>query len=169
MSATFESLQIQSRPGTTGNAGSVGTTTFTADQNGATVTAPAHMRRDSNIYHDRLMFQREILAASVDNAIVIIREGRWQLAFASYLPRVAGSGGAATVDIKVATGTQAPASGTTQLGAALDLVGTADTLQQAALIASPTVIGPGDRVVADLTGTLTSVVGCLTIELKRVG
>jgi len=160
----FSSVEIVQSAGTTG----AGTTVVELDTNGVEVTAPAVLVADDNVIEPYVVLTKDILAGSVDNALFTSSVHRYQVAYMSYLPRVAGSGGAATIDLTVCTGTQAPASGTTQLLAALDLVGVADTLQQATIIASPTVISPGMRVAYNLTGTLTSVVGLLTVYLKRI-
>ena len=161
----MESLQIMNRPGD--NTG-VGVTAVQLDLNGAVTTAPAFHKQGANLLHDKMIIEKEMLAASVANHVFICREGTWAVSAFSYIPRVAGSGGAATIDVRVTTGTQAPTSGTTQLSAALDLVGVADTLQNATIIATPTEVGPGARVSFFLTGTLTSVVGLAHLEIKRI-
>ena len=84
------------------------------------------------------------------------------------IPRVAGSDGSAvTITVKTTAGVVAPASGTDQLTATLDLKGTADTLQTGTMIATPTDIFPGNTVAIDVTGTLTVVVAHLTVHLMR--
>jgi hypothetical protein len=168
MSAILESLAVMVRPGTTGNAGSVGTTVFTASNNGAVVSAPYHFLQDSNIIHDKVILNSELLAASVDKHIWACTEGRWQVSGVTEIHSVAGGSGA-QVDVKVTSGVTAPASGTTQLGSVVDLTVTANTVQQKALIASPTVIGPGDTVALDFGGTLTALVGIISVSVKRVG
>lgn len=165
MGLQTESLQVITRPGD--NTG-VGTSVAIVDVNGLQVNAPARHKQGDNVLHDKMVINREILATTVDNTIFAPMEGTWKVYSFVYTPRVAGSGGAATIDLKVCTGTQAPTSGTTQLSAALDLVGVADTTQQATIIAAPTEIGPGSRLAFDLTGTLTAVVGSATVQLIRV-
>jgi len=61
------------------------------------------------------------------------------------------------------------ASGTAQLAAAVDLTAVAPSHVFPALIASPTLIMRGDGVALDYSGTLTGLVGTLSITLGRVG
>ncbi len=108
-----------------------------------------------------------ILAATVDNTI-FIADRAYELESASYVPRVAGTGGAATLAIKKCTGTEAPTAGDAMTTASADLVGTADTVQDLTLSATVanTQLADGDRIAIDLTGTLTNVVGNLTLTLR---
>lgn len=110
-----------------------------------------------------------ILAASVDNTIFTANED-YKVTGVIYTPTIAGTGGAATLDVKKCTGTQAPASGTTVVTATANLVGTINTVQALTLAtsASTLTLASGERLAIDLTGTLTSVVGSLTVFLKKV-
>jgi alcohol dehydrogenase YqhD (iron-dependent ADH family) len=77
---------------------------------------------------------------------------------------IAGTGGAASVDVKKCTGTQAPASGTTMLTAAFDLTTTANTVTTPTLTTGAVLtLAAGDRIALDFTGTLTSLVGLIEI------
>lgn len=109
-----------------------------------------------------------LLAASVDAFIWTCIEGIWQVTGVVEAHTVVGGSGA-TVNVVVCPGSVAIASGTAQLSAALDLTVTAPAKQFGTLIASPTQIFRGDSVGIDMSGTLTGLVGVLTVQLKRVG
>ncbi len=84
--------------------------------------------------------------------------------------RVAGSGGACTLQVfKVPSGV-AVASGTLLHSGSYNLVGTADTVQVLTLVADPTgtklLLLPGDSLGYVLTGTATSAVGTLTVTTE---
>ncbi len=164
MSVLTESVVVESRPGD--NTG-LGVINVSIDAAGVVASSPTRFKQDANVLHDKEVLRHTVLAAAVDNFLWVCTEGQWLLESAYYLPTVIGTGGAATVDIKVCGVAVAPASGVTQLTAGLDLVGTANTLVRGVLIAAPTVIGPGAAIALDYTGTLTSVVGCLVVNLKR--
>jgi hypothetical protein len=90
---------------------------------------------------------------------------------------VAGSdGGAVTGDIKKCTGTTAIASGTTVLGSTFDLKSTAYTnvtksRANGGVVSTPVAtLARGDRLVWDITGTLTALSGVtLTVVLNPTG
>lgn len=93
--------------------------------------------------------------------------GNYQVAGVSSCFSTASSSG--TVQVEVATGTQAPGSGTNQLTGTLALSGTANTVSNGTVIASPTTIAPGNRVNIIIGGTMTSLAnGMVEIVLKRV-
>lgn len=74
-----------------------------------------------------------------------------------------------TMQIEVATGTQAIASGTNQLTGTMSLAGTANTPVNGTVIASPTTIAAGSRVNIILAGTLTNLANCVvSITLQRI-
>lgn len=74
-----------------------------------------------------------------------------------------------TLQVEVATGTQAVASGTNQLTGTVSLAGTAATVVNGTVIASPTTIAAGSRVNIILAGTLTSLANCcVTVTLQRL-
>lgn len=168
MSIIVESLEVQARPGTSGIAGAVGTVIFTVDSTGIKATSPAKFMQDGFIISSPPIISSELLASSVDKHLFTVTEGRWQVTYATEIHTVVGGAGA-QVDVKVSTDTQAPASGTTQLDSVFDLTTTVNTVVNKALIASPTVLGPGDRVSLDFGGTLTGLVGVINIGLGRVG
>lgn len=117
----------------------------------------------------RFFITSKILAAEVDTHIFtairpcIVRA-------VSYIPRVAGTdAGAVTLDVMKIDAVEAPSAGTTMLGAALNLKGTADTVQNATLAAiAARTLAAGNGIAIDVTGTLTAVVGVLTVELELV-
>jgi hypothetical protein len=81
---------------------------------------------------------------------------------------VAGTGGgAATLDIRKCTGTQAPASGTTVLTGTFDLTTTANTVTTPALTTGAVLsLAAGDRLACVLSGTLTSLVANYEVFLQ---
>lgn len=108
-----------------------------------------------------------LLAASVDSFVWSPLEGTWQLQYVRESHTVVGGSGA-TVTVVVCPASVAVGSGTAQLTAALDLTVTAPANQAGTLIASPTLIRPGDSVAVDMAGTLTGLVGQITMGFKRV-
>lgn len=73
-----------------------------------------------------------------------------------------------TLQVEVATGTQAVASGTNQLTGTVSLAGSANTPVNGTLIASPTSIAAGSRVNLIFAGTVTNLANaCITVALKR--
>jgi len=87
-------------------------------------------------------------------------------------PRVAGTdAGAVSATVTRCQGTEAPASGDDLLGTTkIDLKGTADTVQDPALTATTAslILSAGNRLAVDVTGTLTSVVCVVTVELEII-
>jgi hypothetical protein len=74
-----------------------------------------------------------------------------------------------TLQVEVATGTQATGSGTNQLTGIVSLAGTANTPVNGTVIASPTTIVAGARVNLILAGTLTGLAnGCVSLVLQRI-
>lgn len=73
-----------------------------------------------------------------------------------------------TLQIEVATGTQAVGSGTNQLTAVVSLAGAANTALNGVVIATPTAIVAGARVNVILAGVLTGLANCsVNIVLQR--
>jgi len=157
-----ESYQVVYAPGD--NTG-VGTVKVLLDKDGI------HLYGDAQVFTNgaiaRTPVTQQFDANAVDIAIWTATEGVWQVESVSETHTVAGGSGA-QVDVKVCTGTQSPSQGTTQLGAVIDLTTAANTPKSPALIASPTHINPNDRVALDFGGTLTSLQGSITVNLKRI-
>lgn len=108
-----------------------------------------------------------LLATSVDSFWWVCQEGTWRVASVAEAHTVVGGSGA-TVNVVVCPQAVAIASGTAQLSAALDLTVTAPAKAFGTLIASPTDIRRGDCIGIDMSGTLTGLVGILSIMIKRV-
>lgn len=73
-----------------------------------------------------------------------------------------------TLQVEVATGTQATGSGTNQLTGTVSLSGTANTVVNGTLITSPTTITAGSRINLIFAGTMTSLANCnVTLVLQR--
>lgn len=113
------------------------------------------------------IIQWPLLAASVDTYVWTNPSGVWEVESVRTIISVSG-GTSAVVDVRVCSGVTAPASGVTQLTATLDLEETAPAKATGTLIAVPTRIFPGDSVALDFGGTLTGLVGAITIKLKKV-
>lgn len=93
--------------------------------------------------------------------------GTYQVAGVTATQGTASASG--TLQVEVATGTQAIGSGTNQLTGTVSLAGTANTPVNGTLITSPTTIAAGNRVNLILAGTLTSLANCVVnIALQRV-
>jgi hypothetical protein len=74
-----------------------------------------------------------------------------------------------TLQVEVASSTQAVGAGTNQLTGTISLSGTANTPVNGTLIASPTTISAGSRLNIILGGTLTSLANCaVVITLQRL-
>lgn len=74
-----------------------------------------------------------------------------------------------TLQVEVATGTQAIASGTNQLTGTMSLSGTANTVVNGTVIASPTTITAGSRINLIFAGTVTGLLNAVVkVVLKRI-
>jgi len=74
-----------------------------------------------------------------------------------------------TLQVEVATGTQAVASGTNQLTGTMSLSGTANTTVNGTIIASPTTLTAGSRINLIFAGTVTGLLNaCVNVVLKRI-
>lgn len=74
-----------------------------------------------------------------------------------------------TLQVEVATGTQAIASGTNQLTGTMSLSGTANTPVNGTLIASPTTVSAGSRINLIFAGTVTNLANAsITVVMKRI-
>jgi len=96
-----------------------------------------------------------------------IADGAFQVAGVRHVVSTGAAG--ATLDVKKTTGTQVPSAGNTVLSAALNLNATANTSTTATLssTAADLLLAAGDRLSLDFTGTLTGLVGAVTIYLRR--
>lgn len=93
--------------------------------------------------------------------------GTYKIAGASAVFGTASASG--TLQVEVATGTQAVGSGTVQLTGTVSLAGTANTVVNGTVIASPTTITAGSRINVILAGTMTSLAnGAVTVILQRI-
>lgn len=140
----------------------VGNTVFVADGD-----SQGAKDRDGAIFHAEESVSWPLLASSVDTYIWSPRVGTWVVVGATSQISVSGGTGA-NVQVRVCTPATAVASGTAQLTTALDLEETAPNRQVGAMVAAPGVIAPGDQVALDFSGTLTGLVGQITVYLKRI-
>jgi len=109
-----------------------------------------------------------LAAMAVNGFIWTVHEGIWRVGTVSESHTVAGSAGA-TAQVVVCPQSVAVASGTVQLAAALDLTIVAPVVRFGTLIAPPTLMTRGDSLGYLMTGTLTNLVGVLTVNMWRVG
>jgi hypothetical protein len=73
-----------------------------------------------------------------------------------------------TLQVEVATGTQATGSGTNQLTGTISLAGTANTPVNGTVVATPTAIAAGSRVNVIFGGTTTGLANCcISLVLQR--
>lgn len=74
-----------------------------------------------------------------------------------------------TLQVEVATGTQAVGAGTNQLTGTMSLSGTANTPVNGTIIASPTTITAGSRVNLIFAGTVTGLLNAsISVALQRI-
>lgn len=93
--------------------------------------------------------------------------GTFKLVGATVVFGTASSSG--TLQVEIATGTQAVGAGTNQLTAAVSLAGAANTPINGTVIAAPTILVAGTRINVILGGTLTSLANCnLQLVLQRL-
>lgn len=115
--------------------------------------------------------QNQVAAASyaVSHTIYVNDNvsGTYKVASVSAVFGTASTSG--TLQVEVATGTQAIASGTNQLTGTVSLAGTANTTVNGTIIASPTTISAGARVNLIFGGTVTSLANAsITVALQRL-
>lgn len=120
------------------------------------------------LVHPPLTLRDRITATPVNAYVWTCQEGVWVISAVNVKCSVTGGAGT-TMDVLVATGVTAPASGTTQLTATIAMTATAPFSLNGTLIASPTRILPGDSISRVIGGTPAGVEGILTISVKRIG
>lgn len=135
---------------------------------GASVGAAGTLVPTLRVFTDN---QNQVAAASYAVSHTIYVAGPATSAY--QISEVAASFGTAstsgTLQVEVATGTQAIASGTNQLTGTISLSGTANTTVNGTLIASPTTIAAGNRINLIFAGTVTNLANCtINVSLKRI-
>lgn len=135
--------------------------TTVAGQGGSSTSGTIIAKFEANAY---------ILTATSATFTAFVNDnlsGTFKVAAVSTVFSTASTSG--TVQVEVATGTQAPGSGTNQLSSALALSGTANTPANGTIVAAPTTITAGSRVNVVIAGTMTNLVnGVVTIALQRI-
>lgn len=108
-----------------------------------------------------------INASSVDTIVFTAAEAM-QLYYVREVHSTVSTSG--VLQIRKCTGTTAPASGTACLSSTISLSSTINTVQSGTLsaTASDYTLAAGDRLALTFTGTMTGLVGCVTIYLRRV-
>jgi hypothetical protein len=105
---------------------------------------------------------------AADAHVWVCEEGIWVVAGAAESHTVVGGASYAVQVVHCAQGV-AVASGTAQLAAVLDLTVTAPAHSFGTLIATPTQFTKGDVLGIDVSGTLGSYAGVVSIRMKKVG
>jgi hypothetical protein len=110
----------------------------------------------------------ELLAASVDKHVFSATRPTKVVAVTKNQTAVGTDGSAVTLDIKKCTSGTAPASGTSVLASTLDLKSTVNVPVNGTLSATDgnRILQAGETLALDFTGTLTAVVGEVTIVLQ---
>lgn len=124
-----------------------------------------------NPYEQILDNQNQVAAASyaVSHTVYLNDSvtGTYKLAGVSAVFGTASTSG--TLQVEVATGTQAIASGTNQLTGTMSLAGTANTVVNGTLIAAPTTISAGARLNLIFAGTVTNLANAsIVVTLSKV-
>lgn len=115
--------------------------------------------------------QNQVAAASyaVSHTIFLndTVSGTYQVAAVTAVFGTASTSG--TLQVEVATGTQAIAAGTNQLTGTVSLAGTANTVVNGTIIATPTTLTAGARINLIFAGTVTNLANCaINVVLKRI-
>jgi hypothetical protein len=115
---------------------------------------------------DRTFVSVPIAAASVDSHVFIATKA-CEVRGIREIHTAAGGSGAA-VRARKCTGTTVPGSGAALHTADFDLTATANTVQTGTLTATAAdlVLAAGNTIALDFTGTLTALLGVVTIELR---
>lgn len=147
---------------------SAGLNTRKAASFGSTVTLTGALIGSYEPLQD---FQNQTAAASyaVSHTIFVNDSltGTYKVAAASAVFGTASTSG--TLQVEVATGTQAVAAGTNQLTGTVSLAGTANTVVNGTIIASPTTISAGARVNLIFAGTVTNLANCaISVVLQKI-
>lgn len=134
-------------------------------------TFVAQLSFTAGIYVPVSSLQNQVAAASyaVSHTIFVNPNagGTYKLAAISAVFGVASTSG--TLQVEVATGTQAIASGTNQLTGTVSLAGTANTVVNGTLIASPTTISAGARINLIFAGTVTNLANAaISVHLQKL-
>jgi hypothetical protein len=109
-----------------------------------------------------------LAAMAVNGFIWTVHEGIWRVGTVSESHTVVGGAGA-TAQVVVCPQSVAVGSGTLQLTAAFDLTIGAPAVRFGALVSPVTLMTRGDSLAYLMSGTLTGLVGVLTINMWRMG
>jgi hypothetical protein len=109
----------------------------------------------------------DLFGTGVSRFIHIVHNGVWVVNSVSEAHVVAGGAGAG-VTVVVCPQASALGSGIPQLTAVIDLTLTAPARSFGSMITTPTEMTRGDVLALGFSGTITGLVGCLTVFLKRI-
>lgn len=116
-------------------------------------------------------FQNQVAAASYAvNHTIFVNDnlsGTYKVVAVSAVFGTASTSG--TLQVEVATGTQAITAGTNQLTGTVSLSGTANTVVNGTIIGSPTTVSAGARINLIFAGTVTNLANCaIVVVLQRL-
>lgn len=141
--------------------GPLGATILDIDSRG--IVSGAGYMIDSHKY-----IRADLLAGSIDNYIFTNNDPLAIFNITNIAAQIATAGGSsAVVTVKVCTSAVAPASGVAQHSTPIDLTTVGPALIKPT-ITTTTNINPGDSISLDFGGTLTALIGCITLQLKRI-
>lgn len=136
----------------------------------ASVALPSAPTANGVIVPIYIPLEETQLGASTTSFTLYVNDnvsGTYQVAAASVVFGTASTSG--TMQVEVATGTQAVGAGANQLTGTMSLAGTANTTVNGTVIASPTTISAGARVNIIIGGTMTSLANCaVNVLLQRL-
>jgi len=116
-------------------------------------------------------FQNQVAAASyaVSHTIFVNGTAGDQFKIVGVTATFGTASTSGTLQVEVATGTQAVGAGTNQLTGTISLSGTANTPVNGTVIASPTTIAAGARINLIFAGTVTNLANaCIYVALQRI-
>lgn len=136
-----------------------------------------HLAKDAMYIQNGDFVPNSVVVSRVANADCIdgnifVANRKYKVIGISEVHTTAGSDGSAvTLSVNKCTGTQTPAQGTTLMSGTFDMKGTAQTVQNATLVAlqSTLILNAGDRLALDFAGTITALAGVqVTVDLMPV-
>jgi len=162
MSVMATSVKVVKQDGTV-----AGDTVAVLDKDGLVVDADFPLMKGANHIHDKITVEHSI-TLSGNHVFYMPDSGGWRLN--SVREAHTASGGAScAVQMYACTSGQIVTSGVAQLSGTISLSGVPGVVYSGNVIATPTIVSPGEFYGIEVTATLTPLVGAkLTAEFKRV-
>ena len=146
--------------------GPTGSQVVLVDKDGIAITGEDKLKVDSKIVDYRRTVTILVDSNSVAGAIHIV-DDRYNVESIREAHKTASDSGGA-LNIGIAKGTVTPANSTAQHSTAINMNGTADTVQNVT-ITTTTDMDAGDRICIKNVANLTNLAGgCVTLVLKRI-